>query len=119
VAADLATYPDVTVIRGPAEEDAASRHVVLNPTLVVEVTSPSTEDWDRDDKLESYKAIPSLRAVLLLSHREPRIDVFERESDGRWTTRVVRSGTAALGDPRCALAIEEVYGTSSSDVRSR
>jgi Uma2 family endonuclease len=107
--ADLASYPDVTVICGPAEEDPASRHVVLNPTLVVEVTSPSTEDWDRGDKLEGYKTIASLQAVLLVSHRERRVDVVERSDEGRWAARAVTRGSITLAQPRCTLAVEDVY----------
>lgn len=106
----LTTYPDVTVICGAAEEDPASRHVVLNATLVVEVTSPSTEDWDRGDKLDHYRKIPTLEACLLVSHREPRLELTYRQADGTWATRVAGpSEVLALPFLGCALAVDEIY----------
>jgi Uma2 family endonuclease len=50
---------------------------VVNPTLLVEVTSPSTEDYDRGDKLGHYKQLPSVLDVLLISHRRPQVTVVE------------------------------------------
>src|SRR5215471_2519866 len=66
----LETYPDATVVCGRAQMDPDDAHVVLNPVVVVEVTSPSSEEYDRGEKLEHYKQIPSLREVVLVSHRE-------------------------------------------------
>jgi Uma2 family endonuclease len=66
-ATGLGTYPDVTVICDQVELDTADpkRHTVPNPKVVVEVLSPSTEDYDRGDKLGNYKQIPSLEEVML------------------------------------------------------
>src|SRR5262249_18055604 len=61
LASGLATYPDVTLVCGPPVPDPESRSTVLNPTLVVEVLSDSTEEYDRNEKLASYQTIPSLR----------------------------------------------------------
>ncbi len=110
VASDLATYPDVTIICGPPEEDPQSRHVVLNPTLLVEVTSPSTEDWDRGDKLDHYKKIPSLRECVLVSHRDRRIEVHRREDDGTWSSQASGPGQVfVLASLGCELSIDEIY----------
>ncbi len=114
VASELTTYPDVTIICGPPEpeeeEDALHRHVVLNPTVLVEVTSPSSEAWDRGEKLEHYKKIPSLRSVVLVSHRELRIDVSERRPDGSWTASMAGPGEAVdLTSIGCRLLVDEIY----------
>src|SRR6478609_2292974 len=69
LATGLATYPDVTVICGPSVRDPESPSHVTNPKLVVEVLSPGTEDYDRNEKLEHYKSIPSLSAIVLVEHR--------------------------------------------------
>src|SRR5262245_13134541 len=65
-ATGLATYPDVTVVCGPIELDPEdpNEHTVINPRLLVEVLSPSTEDYDRGEKLGHYKQIPSLAEVV-------------------------------------------------------
>src|SRR5258708_31296765 len=66
LATGLATYPDVTVVCKPVELDPLDRHTVTNPTLVVEVLSPSTAAYDRGEKLAHYQQIPSLREVVLV-----------------------------------------------------
>lgn len=67
-ATDLSTFPDVSVVCGEAIV-RIDRRAITNPILLVEVTSRSTEDYDRGDKLSHYKQIPSLRAVLFVSYR--------------------------------------------------
>ena len=106
----LTAYPDVTVICGGAETDPESDHVALNPTVVVEVTSPSTEDWDRGEKLDSYRRIPSLRQCVIVSHRERRIEVHHRDADGLWTVAAGGRGeTVAIPSLGCTLAVDDVY----------
>jgi Uma2 family endonuclease len=110
MATGLTTYPDVTVICGPAEPDPKSRHVVLNPTLVVEVTSDSTEEWDRGEKLEHYQGIASLQACVLVSHRQRRIEVRVRAEDGAWRSQSAGPGAElALPLHGATLAVDEVY----------
>jgi len=111
LATGLTAYPDVTVICGPAETDPLSDHVALNPTVVVEVTSPSTEDWDRGEKLDSYRTIPSLRECIVISHHVRRIEVHLREPDGRWTVTAAGAGESlALTSLACSLSVDEIYG---------
>ena len=108
-ATDLSTFPDATVVCGKREVAAIDAHAVMNPTLLVEVTSNSTEDYDRGEKLGHYKQIPSLRAVLFVSHRRQQITVIERGADG-WQQREVRQGeNVVLTQPQVQLAVDEVY----------
>lgn len=74
----LSTYPDVAIVCGPTEHAADDRLSVTNPVLLVEVTSASTEEYDRGERLRHYMRLPSLREVLILSHREPRVTVHRR-----------------------------------------
>lgn len=109
LATGLATYPDVTVVCGTPELDPKGRDVLLNPTVVVEVTSDSSEEWDRGEKLQHYQQIPSLVACVLVSHRACLVEVVERAGDG-WETRVAGPGeVAAIAALGCALAVDEVY----------
>ena len=108
-ATDLSTFPDVTVVCGHREVAGIDPHAVINPTLLVEVTSNSTEDYDRGEKLGHYRQIPSLRGVLFVSHRRPQITLIERGSDG-WLHREYRQGeVVALQEPELQLAVNEVY----------
>ena len=91
----LATYADVTVVCGPRELDPDDPNAVTNPTLLVEVLSRSTEDYDRGDKFEHYKGLPSMRQYVLVSHRETAIEVWTRSDDGTWTSAVARAGAVA------------------------
>ena len=106
---DLATFPDVSVVCGPLQTSARDRNAATNPTLLVEVTSPSTENYDRTEKLRSYKQLASLRVVLLVSHRARRITVVERSESG-WTERDVRGGeVVTLTTPALRFPVDELY----------
>jgi len=91
-ATGLFTYPDLSVICGPARFVEGTRDTVLNPTLLAEVLSNSTEAYDRGKKFEHYRQIPTLLSYLLVSQHEPRIEQFARQADGSW----VLSEAAAL-----------------------
>jgi Uma2 family endonuclease len=106
----LETYPDASVVCGRVEADPEDAHAILNPTVLVEVTSPSTEAYDRSEKLEHYKRIASLREVVLVSHRERLVEVMRREEDGSWSRHEARQGGAAkLESIACELEVDEVY----------
>jgi len=108
-ATGLATYPDVSLVCGPLVRAARDSLALTNPVLLVEVTSPSTEDYDRGDKLSQYRQIPSLQAVLLVSHASKRITVVQRDAEA-WTTRDVRPGEqVVLATPAITFDIDAVY----------
>jgi Uma2 family endonuclease len=65
------------------EAAVAALTATLNPTVVVEILSPSTESYDRGDKFERYRQLASLQEYVLVSYREPLIEVFRRD-DGAW-----------------------------------
>lgn len=111
-ATGLGTYPDASVICGEVSLDPEDRkgHTVLNPIVLVEVLSPSTEAYDRGEKLAHYKRIESLREVILVAHDDRRIDLWRRV-DGRWTQITHRPGDGvrleSLGG--IELAVDDVY----------
>jgi Uma2 family endonuclease len=113
-AAGLATFPDGSVICGPLEQHPASpKATALNPTVLVEVTSDSSEEYDTQEKLEHYRTIPSLRDYVIVSHRERRITVCSR-SQGEWVTRVaIAGGRVAVESLGAELTIDEIYRKSS------
>ena len=74
----LATYPDISVICGPLQRDPEDRNTATNPTVLVEVLSPSTAGYDRGEKLDHYLRIPTLQEVVLVDHRRAHVDVYRR-----------------------------------------
>ena len=108
-----ATYPDVTVICGDAELDPedVQGHTVVNPSVVVEVTSKSTEHYDRGDKFDlHYSRIPTLREYVLVSHRERSIEVRRRGPEGQWTTATAGpSESVRLESLDAVLDVDTLY----------
>ena len=80
----LYTYPDLMVLCGPPEFDPLDRNTVVNPTVVLEVLSPSTAAYDRGPKFRQYQRIPSVREIVLVAQDEPVVEAFARQPDGRW-----------------------------------
>jgi Uma2 family endonuclease len=110
----LATYPDVTVVRGAATRHGDDEQAVTNPTVIVEVLSRSTEEYDRGDKFEHYKTVSSLRQYVLVSHRERRLDVWTRGSQGDWTpASVVDNQVAELTSISASLSVGELYDAAT------
>lgn len=110
-ATGLGTYPDVTVVCGRLETDPDDPrgNTVTNPVVLVEVLSPSTEEYDRGEKLAHYQRIPSLAEVVLIAHDERRLEVWRRDGD-HWTLDVFRTGDRArLASIGSELAVAEVY----------
>jgi Uma2 family endonuclease len=111
----LATFPDCTVICGPLQQHEPSPNATaLNPAILVEVTSDSSEDYDRGPKLEYYRTIPTLREYVIVSHRERRIVVETRGSDGTWAARAaVKGERIAVSTLNAELSVDEIYRHSS------
>lgn len=86
VATGLLTYPDVSVVCGPSQLEGGPHRdrVLLNPNLIIEVLSPSTEAYDRGRKFEHYRTIPSLEQFVLVSSERVHADVFTRGNDDLW-----------------------------------
>lgn len=112
-ATGLATYPDVTVICGDLERDPDDPNAAINPTVLVEVLSPSTEEYDRGEKFAHYRKIPPLREYLLVSHRERRIERWSRQGTDDWELQSAGTGAvlhvSALG---IDLEINAIYERS-------
>jgi Uma2 family endonuclease len=114
-ATGLSTYPDVAVVCGRTERAPDDPLAVTNPVLLVEVTSPSTEEYDRGEKLRHYKSLPSLREVLIVSHRSPELTLHRREG-AQWATVV--AGAAAfveLSSVAARIAVDDVYREGLED----
>ena len=80
----LYTYPDIVVVCGELKVLDRRNDTVLNPILVIEVLSPSTEAYDRGLKSAQYRTLETLQEYALVSQSEARVEIFRRQSSGDW-----------------------------------
>lgn len=99
----LSTYPDVAVVCGDVELARDDANAVINPTVLVEVLSPSTEAYDRGEKWAHYRRIESLRAYVLVSPVAERLEAFLRTDAG--FINVVASGDEPLELPDLGMRL--------------
>ena len=105
-------YPDLMIVCGEAKFHDEQGDVLLNPTVIFEVLSPSTEKYDRGEKFHRYRTeIGSLRDYVLVSHDRMRIEHHHRESDGAWTLTETNGakGVLSLTSIECAISLMDVY----------
>jgi Uma2 family endonuclease len=108
----LYAYPDLMIVCGEAKFHDEHSDVLLNPTVIFEVLSPSTEKYDRGEKFRRYRTeIESLQDYVLASQDQLRIEHHHRESDGIWTQTETSGveGVLALTSIECRLSLTDVY----------
>ena len=105
------TYPDVAVACGEEQFEDEHKDTLLNPAIIIEVLSDSTEAYDRGKKFENYQQIESLREYILVSQEPYRIEQYIRQNDKTWTYREYHEAeeTIQLNAIGCALSLKEVY----------
>lgn len=110
-ASGLYTYPDVSVVAGEGEYEMRGPQSLLNPLVLIEVLSPSTEEYDQNGKFEHYRLLPSLQHYVLVSQDERRIEVRSRQNDGTWKTSVATDSDRAVSLVAigCELTLADVY----------
>jgi len=110
-ATGLYTYPDVVVVCGEPRFLDDRRDTLLNPSLIVEVLSPSTEAYDRGRKFEHYRSIPSLTEYLLVASDRIHLDLYARQPAGQWllTSAGGPEGALDLTSAGCRLAAAALY----------
>lgn len=109
-------YPDIMVVCGQVELSAQGRETVVNPTVVIEVISESTEKDDRGRKFHAYQACPSIREIVLISQRRMLIDHYRRHGD-QWLYSIYASANAQLDltSVGCSLPLTDIYRRVSFD----
>jgi Uma2 family endonuclease len=108
----LYTYPDASVVCGPADlSGVEGRTTLRNPVVLVEVLSDSTRDYDRGDKFHLYRSIASLRHYLLIEQSSIEVEIRSLDSNGEWTSEVKRSldDTLRVEGAAIELPLSRVY----------
>jgi Uma2 family endonuclease len=104
-------YPDLVIACGEIQMEDETVDTLVNPTVLMEVLSPSTERYDRGRKWELYRRIPSLQQYVLVSQDEPRIEWFTRQQGGLWLYAEAADSAAEvrLDSVGCTLRLADVY----------
>ena len=103
-------YPDVVVVEGKPYYEDDFKDIVLNPTLIVEVLSESTEGFDRGDKFKSYRQIKSLKEYILIDSKKKSIEQFYLDSEGEWRFgSEITEGSMRLYAFPIDLSVDDVY----------
>jgi Uma2 family endonuclease len=105
------TYPDIVVVCGPPQVADDQNDTLLNPTILIEVLSPSTEAHDRGFKFLRYRRLESLQEYALVWQAEPRVEIFRRQPSGEWLLSEA-AGLEAIcrfDSAGCQIALSEVY----------
>jgi Uma2 family endonuclease len=115
----LYAYPDIVVVCGKAEFAPTRPESLLNPSMVVEVLSPTTAGYDRGAKLEHYRRRPSIRAILLVDSVERRLTRYIRNADDTWTLADHLDGAVPIGPLELELTMDEIFeGTEEAMARA-
>ena len=104
-ATGLLTYPDVSVVCGAQRFLDEEDDTLLNPSVIIEVLSDSTEAYDRGKKFEHYRQIVSCREYLLVNQNEPRIEQFVRQANGEWTLKEAAGWDAQINLPSLGIVL--------------
>ncbi len=107
----LYTYPDVVVVCDEPRFEDEHGDTLLNPTLLIEVLSESTEKYDRGKKSSHYRRLPSLKEYLLVSQEEPHLEHYARQDDDHWLLTEATGEEARIELPalQATIALAEVY----------
>jgi len=110
-AADAFAYPDLTIVCGEPVYHDARRDVLMNPTVIFEVLSPSTEKYDRGEKFSRYKQIAALTDYILVAQNAPRIEHHTKQANGDWNVTIIEglANSFFINPINCRLELADVY----------
>lgn len=110
-------YPDATVVCGSPRYGEDEQDVLLNPNLIAEVLSPSTQRYDRTGKFLRYQSLSSFAEYLLVEQDIPRVELCSRQEDGSWEWSVAEGLEATLTIPSldCTIALADIYRNITFD----
>jgi len=110
-ATGLYTYPDVVAVCGTPRFEDSHTDTLLNPTVIIEVLSPSTESYDRGKKFEHYRTLDSLKEYVLIAQDECRVEYYSKQPYQQWLKIEINrlQDSVELSTIQCRLDLVEVY----------
>ena len=105
------TYPDIVIVCGEPQIEKKNGENLLNPTVLIEVLSPSTEKFDRGDKFRFYRLMPSLREYVLVSQDRVNVEHYFRQEDNSWLYTALNGEVDVLELPSvsCSVSLKDIY----------
>ncbi|MEM8642854.1 MAG: Uma2 family endonuclease [Cyanobacteria bacterium P01_G01_bin.54] len=118
---NIYTYPDVMVMPRPAELMPGRKDTVINPTLIAEVLSDSTQDYDRAGKFEAYRTIATFEEYLLIDPSRPHVEQYVKQAQNQWLFMEYNrlDQTMMLQSLKVEIAIAELYEAIDFDTTNR
>lgn len=105
-------YPDVSIVRGEPIFADTKRTQLLNPTVIIEVLSESTADYDRSEKFEYYRSIVSLEEIAFFAQDRPHAELFRKNTNGRWELIEIENGIVEFASVQATVSLTEIYPPS-------
>ena len=107
----LYTYPDISVFCGELQTSAQDEDTVVQPTVLIEILSPSTRNYDQGEKFRLYRDIPSLREYILVDTDVVRIDAFRINNNGHWELEEYKllTGQLSLVSVQVIIPVADIY----------
>lgn len=113
------TYPDVVAVCGGPQFEDSHTDTLINPSVIVEVLSPSTEAYDRGEKFAHYRRLDSLREYVLVAQDKVRVEHYVRQEDGWLLTEISDlDGTLRLAAIGCAISVRDIYDKVEFEARA-
>ncbi|SFF42870.1 Uma2 family endonuclease [Thermoflexibacter ruber] len=108
---DKFVYPDVTIVCEEAKftEQRYGLDVLVNPNIIIEVLSDSTELYDRSDKFRCYKTLPSLKQYVLVASEEMLVESYERTEDNFWLLQSEEDAHKSIKIGKCDMLLSNIY----------
>ena len=108
---DLICYPDVAIVSGTPQFTDDGSTVLINPTVIVEIFSSSTNPVDKTQKLESYLGLPSVKECLLVKADEMRVEHYARQNAKQWLYKIYdeRDDVVSVDSINCKISVAEIY----------
>jgi Uma2 family endonuclease len=113
----LYTYPDITVVCGEPQFEDSEVDTLLNPMVIIEILSPSTEAYDRGKKFQHYRTIPSFQDYVLISQDNIRVEHYRRQENDKWEMADAHTLDAAITLPSvdCTICLSDIYEKAQFD----
>jgi len=109
--AQIYTYPDVMVLSTPIQRQPGRKDTVINPVVIAEILSPSTQNYDRGDKFVAYRSIPTLQDYLLIDQNQPHVEHYVKQATDQWllTDHEDLTQQIHLSSLQISLSLTELY----------
>ena len=102
-------YPDISIVRGEPEFIQNKGYQLTNPTVIIEILSPSTAAYDLSDKFEYYRSIPSLEEIVFFEQKTPSVRLFRLNAQARWELVEPENGIIKLASVQADISLAEIY----------